>query len=267
MPEKPSSCGRTVPATDLSGTALFLDVDGTLLRIRATPDAVVADPSLVSLLLQLTGRLEGALALVSGRSGDQLDRLFAPARFAVAAEHGNWRRDGSGRVHQLRRLPLPMAAYSAMRALVTADTRLLLEVKDASLALHYRRASERRCELRRYMQRLAGALAPDHSLVNGKMVSELRPAGVNKGSAIAQFMREPPFAGRRPVFVGDDLTDEDGFAVVNACGGVSAHVGRRKFTAARYQFSSVAAVRAWLEISLRELVGPTTITGATVRGH
>lgn len=227
--------------------AYFLDLDGTLVALRQSPGSVNIDRHLrrvIELLHQFSG---GAVALVTGRGIADVDRLFPGARLAIAGQHGVERRGISGRV---ARHPLaPRRLDVARRALADAAARhpgLLVEDKGRSLALHYRRAPR----LAGYAHRLARAaatrLGPAYAVQSGKRVVEIRPTGRDKGKAILAFMRERPFKGRTPVFLGDDATDEHGFAMINRLGGHSVKVGTGP-TAARWRLRSVAAVRGWLE--------------------
>jgi trehalose 6-phosphate phosphatase len=237
--------GRFVPEQDL---ALFLDVDGTLLEIAATPDAVRVPASLRNTLELASQREQGALALVSGRTIASLDELFAPSQFPMAGQHGLERRSAAG---ALWRAPINEKALSRARDhLQTLQVRhagLLLEDKGCALALHYRQTPALAEQLTEELETLQQELAPHLQLKLGKCVLELMPAGFSKRTAIEAFMREAPFAGRIPVFVGDDITDEDGFAAVNELGGYSIRVGEPTInTAARHFFGSVSGVIAWL---------------------
>lgn len=226
--------------------ALFLDVDGTLLSIADHPDAVHVPAQLLSLLEQLKNRLNSAIALISGRAISDLDGLFAPLKLPSAGVHGLERRGADGAVHQaagselLDPLRAPLADY------VEAREGLLLEDKRQSLALHYRNAPAYEAELKAFLGELVGASPSPLELKRGKMVIEVKPAGANKGTAIEAFMEEPPFAGRVPVFIGDDVTDEDGFRSVNRMGGLSIRVGVDESSAAAYSLPDEDAVVAWL---------------------
>jgi trehalose 6-phosphate phosphatase len=235
-----------LPAWD-ARWALFLDVDGTLLEIAQHPDAVRAGPRLTRLLAAACRSLDGALALVSGRSIASLDRIFAPLSLPAAGLHGLERRDARGRVHY----PVGYAARIAaarggLLEFVQSRPGLLLEDKGAALALHYRGAPALEGECRRRIELACAAAGEDFHVQHGKMVFELKPSGSDKGTAVADFMRETPFLGRRPVFVGDDVTDEDGFRAVNALGGLSIRVGTGAGSAARIVVADVAAVIDWL---------------------
>jgi trehalose 6-phosphate phosphatase len=226
--------------------AFFLDVDGTLLDIAEAPDRVSVPTRVVDLLAQLAARFGGALALVSGRSIRDLDSLLVPLQLPCAGLHGAERRDAGGRLHRLRVDGALDAARSALTDFCRVHPGTLLEDKGAALALHYRQAPQAEAAARLAVDSLVAELAPDFTLQQGKCVLELKPAGVSKAHAIADFMAEPPFAGRVPVFVGDDVTDEDGFRAVNAHGGLSVRVGDTAETAARAALAGVADVLDWL---------------------
>lgn len=229
--------------------ALFLDVDGTLLEIAAAPDRVVVPARLRPLLTELLGEMGGALALVSGRSIAQLDALFRPSVVACAGLHGLERRDARGVLHRpavnddrLER------ARKFLAAMVAVNPGLLLENKDATLAIHYRQAPALEAVARRVVQQAREILGSDYCLLEGKMVLELKPDGFSKSMAIAAFLREPPFEGRKPIFVGDDRTDEDGLSYVQNLGGLAIHVGREHSgSEAEWRLPDVPAVHAWLE--------------------
>jgi len=227
--------------------AFFLDIDGTLLDIAETPDAAEATRREKSLVRRLHEAADGALALVSGRSLQAIDELFAPLKIAAAGQHGVERRDARGRVHRGRypREELQRAGES-QRDLAAAHDGLVFEDKGASFALHYRLAPALEDAACRMVRKAAANLGKWVEVQVGKMVVELKPAGRDKGMAIEEFLREAPFAERQPVFIGDDLTDEDGFRVVNRAGGHSIKVGGGR-TEARWQVSDPAAARAWLE--------------------
>lgn len=226
--------------------ALFLDFDGTLAEIAETPNAVHVDLALASLLERLAARLDGALALVSGRRLEDLDARLAPLRLPAAGLHGLERRSGDG---SLRGVPHDQHVLSdakrRLQAFVADRPRLILEDKTRALALHYRSAPELERDCRRIVFGLVDEL-PGYHVLNGKMVLELKPKSAVKDSAIRAFLMEHPFRGRLPVFVGDDRTDEDGFAWVNEQGGVSIKVGDGE-TRARYRVDGVTALRTWLE--------------------
>jgi trehalose 6-phosphate phosphatase len=204
----------------------------------------VVPGSLLTLLQNLEARLSGALAIVSGRPITDLDALLAPLQTAAAGEHGaELRHVSKGPVEQS--VDLPVSAAGQLRALNEQLPGTVLELKTASAALHFRAVPEHETAA------IAGirALAKEHAgyeLMHGKMVAEFKPAGINKGIAIAQLAAQAPLAGRRPVFIGDDVTDEAGFVVVNELGGLSIRVGQTAATKARYNLADVTAVHRWL---------------------
>jgi trehalose 6-phosphate phosphatase len=231
--------------------ALFLDVDGTLLDHAEHPGAVHVEAGLLHLIEGLLDATDGALALISGRSVEDVDRLFAPIAMPLAGQHGTERRsaDGTLRRHGPALEQLGRAAGELVR-LTSAHGAFLLENKGMTLALHFRRAPDLGALAEREMRRIAAALGDEFELQAGKFVYEIKPSGKDKGSAIAEFMAEAPFAGRTPVFIGDDLTDEYGFDVVNRAGGQSIKVGVGE-TRARWRLNDAAAVRRWLGEYLR----------------
>jgi trehalose 6-phosphate phosphatase len=236
------------PPLKVGDIALFLDVDGTLVEIESEPGAVHVPGRLCAVLAELQGATEGALALVSGRSLHQLDRLFSPLRLSAAGLHGLERRNL--RTETVRARPDPGLFDHARNRLgdFAAQHRgILLEDKGLTLALHYRNAPELRdaaaAAVREVLDASRGALV----LLEGKMVLELKPPGADKGHAIAAFMGEPPFKGRQPVFAGDDVTDEAGFERINRMGGISIRIGADgRPTAATYGHEDVSAMQDWL---------------------
>jgi trehalose 6-phosphate phosphatase len=236
--------------------SLFLDVDGTLLEIAPTPDAVKVDDSLLMLMSGLQHALGGAVALVSGRPLLALDALFSPLVWPAAGTHGLERRDATGRIVRCR---LPAGELTAARDQLAQLARInpgtLLEDKGCALALHYRAVPGCEAGLRRAVLEIVAALGPDYHVLEGKSVLEIKPVMFNKADAIRAFMREPPFAGRRPVFVGDDFTDLDGFAAVEAADGISVSVGDR--IDGQVRLASPREVHAFLvELSAGRLVLP-----------
>jgi len=232
--------------------AFFLDIDGTLLEFAARPHEVRVDRSLLELLAQLQAAAGGALALVSGRSVEDIDALFVPLALAAAGQHGTELRgaDGTIRRHAPPLQELGRAAAQIVR-LTAAHAGLVFENKGMALALHYRLAPALRELAEREMRAIAAALGDGFELQSGKFVVEIKPSGNNKGSAIAELVAEAPFAGRRPVFIGDDLTDEPGFEVVNRIGGHTIKVGPG-ITRARWHLFDAAAVRRWLGAYARQ---------------
>ena len=236
--------GAFIPADNI---ALFLDVDGTLLEIASTPDSVTVPATLRNTLRLSASREGGALALISGRSLVELDRLFSPCLFPAAGQHGLERRNARGVVTRPAIEVGPLVPVrNALTHLQHQYSGLLLEDKGTALAIHYRLAPQCETVVRKVMAESAAPLQGQFVLRFGKCVIELAPAGFSKRQAIEAFMAEAPFAGRIPVFVGDDITDEDGFEAVNALSGYSIRVGADSPSVARHRFASVAAVIAWL---------------------
>lgn len=242
------SRARPVPPLDPQ-SALFLDIDGTLIEIAAGPELVRVPVELPGRLARLADERAGALALVSGRPLAQIDRLLRPWHGAAAGLHGIERRRADGTLDRT----LDRAAAAALdrirprlSALAAAGRGIVLEDKQATLALHYRAAPERAEEIRAFSQDLARHAGPALRLIAGKMVVEFQPRSADKGAVIAAFLAEPPFLGRRPVFVGDDATDEDGFAEIERRGGIAIRVGPPAETRAGWRLPSVRAVLAWL---------------------
>ncbi len=248
----------------LSQIALFLDVDGTLLEIAASPHAVSVPEDLRERLRALLLATGGAVALVSGRAITDLDALFAPLTLPSAGLHGFEHR-GAGGTYRRRALPSAAAleaARGAMLDLARRHTGLLVEDKRFALALHYRDAPQLEDPAVAAAREAAARAGGELEVQRGKMVVELRPAGATKAQAVAAFLGEAPFAGRRPLFIGDDLTDEPAFELVNRRRGLSVLVGPERATAARARLADVAAVHDWLtqlqaepEAALRRLAG------------
>lgn len=239
-----------LPAPPESGAdvdwALFLDVDGTLLDFAGHPDCVEVDARLHDDLACLRARLDGALALLSGRTLSQLDALFDWNHQAAAGLHGAELRTPDGGVQTIGDAAAFVQARSRAADLVAATQGVLLEDKRLALALHYRRAPAAREAAEQIAQTLLHEVGGSHVLQHGDHVIELKPAGVDKGRALAALMRGAPFCGRTPWMLGDDLTDEHAFRHVNANGGISVVVGARRPTEARFALRDPAAVRAWL---------------------
>lgn len=227
--------------------ALFLDVDGTLLELAPRPDEVVVNAATKALLEQCSRRLAGALALISGRPLADLDQLFRPLRLPAAGVHGLQRRDARDQAHHT---PPPPGWHDRLAPRLQAFARehagIVVEDKGHAIALHYRRAPAAAEAALALAEGVAAELGPETRLLRGKMVLEFMPAGSDKGRAIEAFMGESPFRARVPVFIGDDVTDEAGFSVVNAMGGLTVRVGAIEHSQARYALPDVAGVHACL---------------------
>ncbi len=221
--------------------ALFLDFDGTLVSLAPAPHRVRVAPAVPRCLCALSRRLAGAVAIVSGRTVDDLRRRLKPWDGAIVGQHGLEIRRADARV--VRRHAAP-PHFPSLERFAAAHPGVLLEDKGATVALHYRQAPALAPAV---VAAAAAAVNGDEGwrVVEGKMVVELVPRGIGKGAAIRELLGEPPFRGRRPVFAGDDRTDEDGFATVTAEGGVAVRVGPGP-SAAGYRLPDVRAVLAWL---------------------
>jgi trehalose 6-phosphate phosphatase len=236
---------QTLPPASLTDAALFLDFDGTLVELAETPGSIRVPSGLQHLLQRLANRFDGRLAIVSGRSIEDLERHLSCRGLAVSGSHGLELRLADG---SFVPLAAPRGLDGVSEELVRfagTDPGLLVEQKPFSVALHYRRAPKREPEVSRLMARLAAESGL--SVQQGKMVAELRPAGADKGDAVRAFMLQPPFAGSRPIFVGDDLTDEDAFQAAAELGGGGILVGAERDSAAKWRLDGVPAVADWLE--------------------
>lgn len=247
------AAARPPAALRVENCAFFLDVDGTLLEFAPRPDAVSADAALRELLERLRVRSGGALALVSGRSIATLDSILAPLSLPAAGLHGFERRNAAG-VLTMQQPPVRHMLDDARRQMeqwVRTYPRLMLEDKGSALALHYRRVPKLESAVVDAVLAIAERVRGSGLQVQrGHMVVELTPTGASKATAVAGFMAEAPFAGRQPLFAGDDLTDEPAFEWVNEAGGVSVAVSVARPTAARTHLDSVDEVHDWLRALL-----------------
>ncbi|MDB5844207.1 MAG: trehalose 6-phosphatase [Polaromonas sp.] len=233
-------------------TALFLDFDGTLVALAAQPELVEIPQGLAGTLAELHRRLNGALALVSGRRLADLDGFLAPLLLPAAGEHGAQRRTADGLMISAPPADLGPLLQAA-EGLVARHPALKLERKNLALSLHYRQAPELEGLCLQTMQE-AVRRSPGIELMQGKCVIDLKPEGFSKGTAIAFFMGEAPFAGRVPVFAGDDVTDEAGFEAVQRLGGHAIKVGPGP-TLAQHRCASVSQLAAWLQSAVASLPG------------
>ena len=230
------------PAGEL---AFFFDLDGTLLDFAETPGAVKVGAELPALLSRLVAATSGAVAFITGRPLADLEHLFPGLVLPAAGQHGAELRTAAGSAVLVAE-PAGWAELSAAAAQAqTAHPGLLFEFKGRSLAIHYRRQPALATVARRLARRLAGRTQGRYVARRGHLVEEVRRADTDKGRAIARLLALPPFVGRLPVFVGDDVTDEDGFRWLERQGGVTIKVGAGA-TAARWRLADPAAVRAWL---------------------
>lgn len=233
------------PSGLLTDASLFLDLDGTLLEFMDRPECVRADASLRELLARLAARLDGRIAIVSGRSLEQIDDILGDTatELAVSGSHGCEHRWNGDLIRPDRPAALDRAA-ERMRIFGDSQPGLLVEEKSFGVALHYRMKPEAQEAVRAFAEGLAAEL--DLGLQHGNMMVELRVASGNKGSTVRRFMALPPMQGTRPVFIGDDITDEDGFAAAADLGGSGMLIGPDRPTAAVHRLPSPADLRAWL---------------------
>jgi trehalose 6-phosphate phosphatase len=237
LPAPPVTLGRPL--------ALFLDLDGVLAPMAPSPDAVVSDPRRTAVLGRLDRALEGRLAIVSGRTLSEIDRIADRSTPSAAGVHGLERRRRNGAVDR----PAPSAgvsrALAAFQDFAADRPGVIVEDKAISAGLHYRQAPDSGAQALRLARDLAASTGL--TLQPGHMVVELRTPGSDKGGAVSAFMAEAPFAGALPIMLGDDLTDEAGFRAAEALGGFGVLVGPQRETAARFSLSGVPAVMDWLE--------------------
>lgn len=233
--------------------ALFLDFDGTLVEIAAHPQAVVVPDGLRPTLARVQRLLGGAVAVISGRPIAQIDEFLDPLVLCVAGVHGAERRCADG---SLAWMPVPplQRVEQAATSLARHHPGLRVETKRGSLALHYRQTPELEAQCLAAMQEAVDQ-SPGLALLRGKMVVEAKPRQASKGHAIEAYLREPPFAGRKPVFIGDDVTDEAGFATVQALGGIGVKVGDGP-SAACCRLPHPAAMREAMERALSRHAAP-----------
>ena len=235
---------------------LFLDVDGTLIDIAPNPDAVVVPASLLRDLALAEERLEGALALISGRTIEDLDRLFSPLRLKASGVHGaEFRFHAADTLPQVLATALPAATWTDLLEVLAQFPGTFAENKSFSFAIHYRAAPGSGQALKRRLDAFLAA-HPDHglTLMPGHYVFEMKRPDINKGAAIARFMEEAAFRGRRPIFVGDDVTDRPGFETVMSRNGLAYSVSHAA-PGVVGTFPNPAAVRHWLAA----LIDPETI--------
>ena len=227
---------RVPPLPDRA--ALLLDLDGTLLDIAATPDAVVVPVGLRADLLRLREQLDDALAIVTGRPVEQVDALLPQVPYAIAGEHGGAiRRAPHTALTRAALAPLPPDWLDAAARLVARHPGALLERKARGFALHYRLAPDAGAALEMELRDILGD-QDTHRVLPAHMAFEVKPKGADKGTAVAALLAERPFAGRVPVYIGDDVTDEDGMRAAREVGGYGWRV--------QEMFGDPAGVRAWL---------------------
>ena len=229
--------------------ALFLDIDGTLLDYVPRPEMARIPPPLRRTLAALQRALDGAVSVISGRAIADVDRLLAPLRLPAAGQHG-----AESRLSESRRIAAPPSAMlgsilARTYAYAKQHAAIYIEDKGASAAIHYRGAEDERDRLQSLLKDAVAQSAGAFDLLESHLAFDIRPSDANKGRAVTWFMAAPPFAGRIPVFIGDDSTDEDGFAAVLALRGHAIKVGERRPTIAPWNFRNPAALREWLDRS------------------
>jgi trehalose 6-phosphate phosphatase len=224
--------------------AIFTDFDGTLVEIAETPDAIEVPETLADQLQRAAEELDSAFAVLTGREIADIDRYLAPLHLPVAGAHGTQRRRADGVVETVDPAAILGAEEiaHAVSPLVMANPGLLMETKEGAVAVHFRQAPELETAVRIAMEEAIHSVT-DFTLVPGKMVIEARPRAASKGQALRAFMREEPFIGRTPIFIGDDTTDEDAFIAAQDLGGVGIKLGEGD-TVARMRIANVASVHA-----------------------
>jgi trehalose 6-phosphate phosphatase len=227
--------------------ALLLDVDGTILDIAPTPESVWVPRGLRDTLVRLWRLTDGALAFVSGRQLSDLDRIFFPLELPAIGGHGAELRVAVGAMSGYRRPSLDPDLKRKLAAIAETGPNIILEDKGYSLALHYRLAPDTERTVRESAERICAEVpAGDVELLPGKAMVEIKQAGFNKASAVRELMTCPPFAARRPLFIGDDVTDRDVFAVMPEFRGIAISVGEQ-YPTADFCFERPADVRRWLD--------------------
>ncbi|MEZ5923619.1 MAG: trehalose-phosphatase [Hyphomicrobiaceae bacterium] len=243
--------------TDLStleGCALFLDFDGTLVDIAPTPGGVVVPAGLLEQLETLRQQLDGALAILTGRSVRQIDRLLSPLKFIVSGGHGAEIRSSPVGGVEMRAAPIDDTVVTAIGRLANTERRILVEPKSTSVAVHYRQAPDAGTELEAALDAIVRTAGDGLEIRRGRMVLEVAPRGVSKGAALGILMSQPVFRGRRPIVIGDDLTDESAFAAAQRWGGQGLKVAGEHFRAESADFAGAGEVRRWLAARIRRTI-------------
>ncbi len=246
----PASIAETSAPTlipDVKDWAILLDVDGTILDLAPTPRDIRVPPSLRDTLERIKARTSGATALVSGRTLNDLDGIFAPLKLAAIGGHGAEIRPGPDMVpRRSHAQPLDAALRMELAAIAAVGSGILFEDKGYSLALHYRLAPEKGPFVCQAVAAICRRASQRLELLEGTNVVEVKHLGFSKGTAVRELMAHPPFAGRRPIFIGDDTTDQAAFAVMPQFGGIAVSV-RRRVTGVNFHFETPSEVRDWLD--------------------
>jgi trehalose 6-phosphate phosphatase len=232
-------------SADVAECALFIDIDGTLLDMAASPDAVVVPPGLVQTLSSLTKTFGGAIALSTGRRVADADRFFAPLRLVTSGVHGTEARTEIGGEVAMLAPPVPEAMLELVKDVARLSPGILVEEKGAGIAVHYRHALDMRATIVLELERIAGQW-DEFALRSGRRVLDLIPKGCSKGTGLASLMRLPAFRGRRPIMIGDDHGDESAMLEAKRLGGLGLRVAGEHFSAHSADFESAASVRRWL---------------------
>ena len=240
------------------GIALFLDIDGTLVEIEDEPRLVKIPENLKRVISLLDECLDGALALVTGRTIRDVDKLFEPLKLPVSGKHGSEHRDKLGRRYKSGyNISLKIAGIIEELDIFTRkNSGIILENKKETIALHYRLNPAIESDVKIFMNNLISN-HKNLEILNGKMVAEIRSKYIHKGTAISKFMSKKPFLGKTPFFFGDDISDEDGFATINSMNGVSISINPRLHSKANFRLESVASVIHWLETFIKTERGTT----------
>jgi trehalose 6-phosphate phosphatase len=245
--------------------ALFVDIDGTLLDVAATPDAVTVPSGLVQLLDSVVAGLGGAVAILTGRRIADADRLFAPLKLAASGVHGTELRSERGGPVAILAPPIPSEVIHAMNNIASIASGILVEQKGCGVAVHYRNAPLARRALETELAAIVAASSYDLVLRQGRKVLEAVPRGFSKGTALAALASRPPFMGRRPVMVGDDVGDESAFLAAERLGGLALRVAGEHFGSGTADFDGVHSVRAWLKALASQLAMQEAARGQSSR--